>query len=63
MFNKKVNQRIRDVDKRVEAEGERWRDRYNELRGDFDRLVAALGLVQQVTHKIEYVKKGGPEKE
>lgn len=41
---------------------ERLRDRYWELKGDHDRLVEALGMTKETTHKVEYIRKGGPEK-
>lgn len=33
-----------------------------EIRHELDLLVAALGMTRVVTNKVEYLKKGGPEK-
>ena len=36
-------------------------NRVGDLEQELKRLVEDLGLVRQETHKIEYIKKGGPE--
>ena len=61
MFHKKLKQSIKDTNKRIEEVDDRWRNKYYELKADFDNLVAALGMARRETHKVEYIKKGGPE--
>lgn len=62
MFNKKIQARLKVLDERISYVDNERRDKYYELRHDIDLLVAALGLVKNIVHKVEYVKKGGPEK-
>lgn len=62
MFNKKLKEKIFWLEDRVKYLETNTRDKQWELRGDIDRIAEALGLTKQETHKIEYVKKGGPEK-
>lgn len=66
MFNKQLRLEIAGLSSTVGHLEQRLRDAKDEmrnLRADHDRLIAALGLTLRVTNKIEYVKKGGPEKE
>jgi hypothetical protein len=63
MFNKKIKSRVERLASTVNDHRSSARDEYWSLRHDIDRLVEALGMTKQETHKIEYVKKGGPERE
>jgi hypothetical protein len=60
--HRKILAKIEGIEGRLDYEANLYRDRYYKLLGDFDRLVEALKLTRQETHKVEYVRKGGPEK-
>ena len=69
LFNKKFKELQADIcDLRIRLG---WLDnranhlsivsRVVDLEQELKRLVEDLGLVRRETHKIEYIKKGGPE--
>ncbi len=68
MFNKKLRQRVESMGREVGSNYTFHRDEYwklsrqiDDLKSELATLVASLGLSRQETHKVEYVKKGGPE--
>ena len=61
MFNKRLKVKIDSLESRIEYINVDYREKYYALKGDFDRLVEALHLTRQETHRVEYIKKGGPE--
>lgn len=61
MFNKKLKRSVESLSTRIDYLNDESREKYWALRSDLDRLVEALGMTKQETHRVEYVKKGGPE--
>ena len=61
MFNKKIHKRLDSIRNNLDYATTNWNEKYWGLRSDFDRLIKALNMVRQETHKVEYVKKDGPE--
>ncbi len=58
MFNS-TSKKVESLEKELKYINESYR----QLRAKHEQLVQALGLVEQVTErKVEYVKKGGPER-
>jgi len=60
----RLRRNIKYTDERVDNLRDETRTKYNDLLAKHEYLLAALGLVEQVTpRRVSYVKKGGPEKE
>jgi hypothetical protein len=62
---RKTQDKIESLERQLKWQDERMSDlksRYYDLDRKIDRLAAYLGVVEVVTNKIEYIKKGGPER-
>jgi hypothetical protein len=62
---RKTQDKIESLERQLKWQDERMSDlksRYYDLDRKIDRLAAYLGVVEVVTNKIEYTKKGGPER-